>query len=95
MTPKRQAEIEFEEEWRNNVPNELLEYDSDELEEKETLGQGQADDLKVEEEIDGYKWRVWLCRCDTADGMPYNDQVTIEVLDPRDYRWKEAARYPG
>ena len=42
-----------------------------------TLRTGQTCDLK----IDTGKVRVWLCRCGIADGMPYDNQVTVEHYD--------------
>lgn len=53
-----------------------------ELEDLPRLAQGQADDLKVD---DGDGWRVWLCRCGVEDGMPFDNQVTVERLI--DGRW--------
>lgn len=51
-----------------------MEYGLAELEAIETLSVGQSDDLK----LDTQTTRVWLSRCTIADGMPYNNQVTIE-----------------
>ena len=51
-----------------------MEYTLAELESMETLCVGQADDLKVEE--DGK--RIWLCRCGIADGMDYDNMVSVE-----------------
>lgn len=95
MARKYNDAVEFEGDWEQHIPSALLEYTAEELEGWETLSQGQADDLKVAEFIDGFSWRVWLCRCGVEDGMPYDDMVTVEVLDPRDHKWKDAARYPG
>ena len=52
-------------------------YTLKELEGLKTIMQGQADDLKIE---DG-NIRVWLSRMTIGDGMPYNNQVTVEKLD--------------
>ena len=52
-------------------------YTLKELEGLKTIMQGQADDLKIE---DG-NIRVWLSRMTIEDGMPYNNQVTVEKLD--------------
>lgn len=49
----------------------------DELEALPTLCVGQADNLKYDDGV----WRVWLCRCGIADGMEYNNAVTIEYND--------------
>lgn len=58
-----------------------------ELEEMPVLHQGQADDCHV----DTGKERVWLCRCDTADGAPWDNMVTVENLV--DGRWVEVGWY--
>lgn len=50
-------------------------YKLSELEKLPTLSKGQADDLK----IDTGNTRVWLSRLTVEDGMPYNNQVTVEV----------------
>ena len=49
-------------------------YSLDELETMPTKHQGHTDDLKIEY---GNK-RVWLSRMTIADGMPYDNQVTVE-----------------
>lgn len=54
-----------------------------------TLSVGQADSLKIETE----DTRVWLCRCGVADGMPYDNQVTIERFDSVKGRWYDAAKH--
>lgn len=41
-----------------------------------TINQGHTDNLK----FDDGKRRIWLSRMTVADGMPYNNQVTIEDL---------------
>ncbi len=41
-----------------------------------TIASSQTDDLK----FDDGKTRVWLSRLTRADGLPYNNQVTIEKL---------------
>jgi len=45
-----------------------------ELLEMPTISQGQTDNLKYEDE----DTRVWLSRMTVEDGMPYNNQVTVE-----------------
>lgn len=55
----------------------------------ETLSTGQTCNLKMENS----KHRVWLCRCGVADGMPYDDQITVEEL--KDGRWVEVCKYAG
>lgn len=60
-----------------------------ELEALPTLTQGQADDLKWESDTR----RVWLSRCDVADGEPWDNKVTVEVLVAGDWievEWWEA-----
>ena len=57
------------------------------LKKKRTLCTAQADNLK----IDTGSMRVWLCRCGVADGMSYDNQVTIEHL--KGGRWVETAIY--
>ena len=66
-------------------------YTAKELEGMETLHQGQADDCKIDE--DGT--RVWLCRCGVADGMPYDNQITIEKYDLKSGRWETVETYQG
>lgn len=66
-------------------------YTAEELEAMPTLSESQTDDLKV----DTGQIRVWLCRCGVDDGMPYNDQVTVEMLNPKNYRWETVDEYPG
>lgn len=51
---------------------------------------GQADSLL----IDDGTYRVWLSRCRTEDGEPFNNAVTVEQLDDKG-RWKEVAKYPA
>jgi CDGSH-type Zn-finger protein len=62
---------------------------ADDLRDRPTLATGQADSLK----IDTGQTRYWLCRCGIADGMPYDDQVTVERLI--DGRWETVDTYPG
>ena len=66
-----------------DIPDWLTCLTLDELEVIDTLIVGQADDLKIDNE----GFRVWLSRCDTYDGMPYDNAVTIEKLI--DNRWVE------
>ena len=67
----------------------MVRYTAGELRDLPTLSVGQADDLK----IDDGTTRVWLCRCGVADGMPYNDAITVERL--KDGRWITVDTYPG
>lgn len=64
-------------------------YTADELRDLPTLAQGQADDLKVH---DGHI-KVWLSRMTVEDGMPYNDQITVEHLIGG--RWITVDEYAG
>jgi len=66
-------------------------YTLEELEEEETISEGQADDLKIEKEVYGTKTRIWLSRCDIYDGEPFNNKVTVEKYI--DGRWIEVAIY--
>lgn len=53
-----------------------------------TLSVGQFDDLKIETK----RTRVWLSRMTKADGMQYNNQVTVEKLNSR-YNWVIVLQY--
>lgn len=63
---------------------------ADDLADKPTLAQGQADDLK----IDTGETRYWLCRCAVEDGMPVERQVTVERLSNQG-RWVTVLEYDG
>lgn len=52
-------------------------YSVTELEAMPTLTRSLADDLKV----DTGTVRVWLSRLTREDGMPYDNQVTVETYD--------------
>ena len=47
-----------------------------ELEALPTLCVSQADSLKIESDTE----RVWLSRCTVADGEPWDNKVTVELL---------------
>jgi hypothetical protein len=64
-------------------------YTLEELEGLPDLCIGQADTLKVDDD-DGI--RVWLCRCGVADGMPYDNQVTVEEIN-NNGRWLTVDTY--
>ena len=64
-------------------------YTAEELQALPTLATGQADSLKIDS--DGI--RVWLCRCGLDDGMPYDNQVTVERLAAG--RWITVETYPA
>jgi len=67
----------------------MKQYTADELRDLPTLSQGQFDNLKVQTE----HIRVWLSRCGIADGMEYDDQITVEQLT--DGCWVTVGQYPG
>jgi hypothetical protein len=52
----------------------VYEIPLDELEALPVLHQGQADDCHIDTGTE----RVWLSRCGTEDGMPWNNMVTVE-----------------
>lgn len=60
-----------------------------ELENMETISQGHTDDLKYESD----SIRIWLSRMTTEDGMPYNNQVTVEFYNPKGYAWETIDEY--
>ena len=72
----------------------MSEYTAEELRAMPTLSTGQADDLKIER-LDGGGLRVWLSRMTVEDGMPYDDQITIEEYNHRDGRWVTIDEYQG
>lgn len=64
-------------------------YTAEELEAIPTIHSGHFDNLKVQTE----DTRVWLSRMTVEDGMPYNNQVTVEKLE--DGLWVTVEEYPG
>lgn len=62
-------------------------YTLAELEAMPTIHSGHFDNLK----FDDGKNRVWLSRMTVADGMPYDNQVTVEKLI--DGNWKTVREY--
>jgi len=64
-------------------------YTADELKDLPTLCIGQTCNLKVKTP----NKRVWICRCGMADGMPYENQITIEELSHGS--WVISDQYPG
>ena len=68
-------------------------YTLGELEDMPIITEGHTDDLKVEEMIYGVKVRVWLSRMTVADGMPYDNQVTVEYLDADEWCWRTFDKY--
>jgi len=75
-------------------------FSARQLEDFDTITIGQADDLKWEGVAnDGTPMRLWLSRCGTADGEPYERTVTVELYcvpdDEEDEQWHNVARYDG
>lgn len=64
-------------------------YTLAELEEMETIRESHEDNLKV----DNGHIRIWLSRMTIEDGMPYNNMVTVEILNPKNYAWETIAEY--
>ena len=64
-------------------------FSIEELEALPTLAVGQSCNLKHDSGV----VRVWLSRCTVADGEPYNNKVTVEVLDPESGKWEVEAEY--
>jgi len=69
------------------IPDKYLNLTFEFLESLETIEIGHADDLKINDGV----FKVWLCRCDTYDGMPYDNAVTIEKYI--DNCWVEVLMY--
>jgi hypothetical protein len=63
-------------------------YTLAELENLPTISQGQMDDLKIQTKY----IRVWLSRMTKDDGMPYDNQVTIERLNSS-YNWVTISQF--
>lgn len=59
------------------------------LESLPTLTQGHTDDLKLESATS----RVWLSRLTKEDGMPYNNQVTVETYNSKTGAWVTTEQY--
>jgi len=66
-----------------------MRYTKEELKAMPTIHSGQYDNLK----IDTGTTRVWLSRMTIADGMSYNNQVTVEKLV--NGCWVTVEEYPG
>jgi hypothetical protein len=83
VPPDRQSSI-------RNADAGVDRYSLQELEAMPTIMEGQFDDLKVEEthsfEDGDSKVRVWLSRMTKEDGMPYDNQVTVEMYGPPEYK---------
>lgn len=64
------------------------------LEALATLCEGQAEDLKVETNLDdGTPARVWLSRCDRDDGEPWDNTVSLETCP--NGSWMTVMRWDG
>lgn len=70
-----------------DIPDQYLNLKFSDLEDMETIEVGHTDDLKINDGV----FKVWLCRCDIYDGMPYDNAVTIEKYI--DNRWVEVLMY--
>jgi len=68
-------------------------YTKAELSRMPTISQGQFDNLQIEDLRHKPPVRVWLSRMRVEDGMPYNNQVTIEHCV--DGRWINFEQYEG
>ena len=66
-------------------------YTAQALSKLPTLSKGQSCDLK----IDTGSCRVWLSRCSTLDGMPFDNMVTVEMFLPCDEKWRTLDTYAG
>lgn len=66
-----------------------MKYTLSQLETLPTIRQGHTDDLKIETPT----LRVWLSRLTVEDGMPYNNQVTVEEYVESRRGWMTFASY--
>jgi hypothetical protein len=66
-------------------------WDAEELNSEEVLHEGQADNCHVQDS--GGKRRLWLSRTGVADGEPFENTVSIEVLI--EGKWVTVAKYDG
>jgi hypothetical protein len=69
----------------------LTSFTLKELKAMPTISSGHTDDLKR----DSMGTRIWLSRMTVEDGMPYNNQVTIEQYknDGKNARWETIHQY--
>jgi len=70
-------------------PDDLEIYSKSELDDMPRLSQGQAEDLKVEDEVDGTPTRWWLSRMTREDGETH----AIHVEQLIDGRWEMVHKY--
>ena len=75
--------------WTIKSQLEYSELTLDYLDGLPTIESGHFDNLKIQEP----DVRVWLSRLTLEDGMPYNNQVTVEKLV--DGQWKTFDQYPA
>ena len=66
-------------------------YTAKALNRLETIRKGSTCDLK----IDTGRCRVWLSRCSTMDGMPYDNMITVEMWQSGDGLWRVLDTYAG
>ena len=66
-----------------------MKYTLKQLEKLPTIRVGHTDDLKIESGIG----HVWLSRMTVEDGMPYDNQVTIELFDNKKGQWVIKKQY--
>jgi len=69
------------------IRNPVRQFTLRELKSKPTIESGHFDNLKMADD----HTRVWLSRMTVADGMPYNNQVTVEKYI--DGNWKTVSKY--
>lgn len=72
---------------RSDVKPSDMEHSLSELKAMPTLCTGQTCNLKIETVAK----RVWLCRCGVADGLMYDNQVTVEHCV--NGQWSNATTY--
>lgn len=64
------------------------------VQELPVIRQSHFDNLIKEYEHNGTKYRVWVSRCTKEDGMPYNNQITVEKFDETNgYTWTIEKQY--
>ena len=69
-------------------------YTLEELKKLPILAQAHCDNLLIQGEDNKGKFRLWLSRMTIEDGMPYNNQVTIERCnESTEYNWKTIEEY--
>ena len=66
-------------------------YTAKALNKLDTIRKGSTCNLK----IDTGRCRVWLSRCSTLDGMPYDNMITVEMWLAKDGLWRVLDTYAG